>query len=122
MATATRRVSVSVVAPETLLPMAAAVPQVVAHLRSCKLNSDFAIWVENNWQDLVRDPRLLTRPRAGGGTAAKTVASGWTPRVPRATISQPGSDPTTFPSDANLAAQAATLVAAAAQGAPFCPV
>lgn len=41
-----------------------------------------------------------------------------TPSSPRPTAV----DPPTFPSSANLASQAAALVAAAAAGAPFCPI
>ena len=111
--------------PETALPTDAAVAQLVAHLRSCKLENGFAIWVERNWKELLKNLRLRIRPRMGGGSVAAElgrVSSGRTPRVPLAQFSQPESDPSTFSSDVRLAAQAATLVAAAAQGTPFCPV
>ena len=106
---------------KTSPPRDAAAGQLVAHLHSCKLEAGFAIWVERNWKELLKNPRLRIRPRmGGGGVTAESVSSGRTPSVPLAP--QPVSDPPTFSSDVRLAAQAATLVAAAAQGEPFCAV
>ena len=76
-----------------------------------------------NWNDLLTNPQLRPRPKlGGGGAAAERVSSGRVPRAPAIPVVQPAAEPPTFSSDAMLEAQAATLVAAAAVGAPFCPV
>ena len=96
--------------------------QLIGQLRSSKLDNSFAAWVEHHWGDLIANPRLRPRPkidlRSGAVPATDTVIA------TRASfpVSQPVSDPPTFSSDDNLSAQAATLIAAAAQGAAFCPV
>jgi len=98
------------------------VAQLVRRLRSSKLDGSFATWVEQNWKDLIAKARMRLRPewRAGGGSPS-VVSSERMPRTqtPR---KEPASDPPIFSSNTNLVAQAATLVAAAAQGAPFCPL
>jgi hypothetical protein len=105
----------------TTLPTDATVAQLVANLRSSALDSGFAIWVERNWKELLKNPRLRITRLAGSVSAESVrVSSARTPRVAAATFTQP--DPPTFSPDVRLAAQAATLVAAAAQGAPFCPL
>ena len=100
-----------------------AVPLIVGQLRSSRLDSSLATWVEQNWNELLTNPQLRPRPKlGGGGAAAERVSSGRVPRAPAIPVVQPAAEPPTFSSDAMLEAQAATLVAAAAVGAPFCPV
>jgi len=101
--------------------------QLVNQLRYSKLNSCLAAWVERNWKDLSKNP-LLTMPRlrSRGTAAAERLGSEPRPPAPGARLSQavPAaavSDPPTFSTEIDLAAQAATLVAAASQGKPFCP-
>jgi hypothetical protein len=106
---------------ETAIPTDEDVAQLVAHLHSCKLDSSFAVWVEQNWKDLFRNSRLRSKRFISGGSItarSARVSSGRTPSVPLA----PVSDPPTFSPDVSLVAQAAALVAASAQGTPFCPV
>jgi hypothetical protein len=105
---------------ETRVPTDATVAQIVILLRSCRLGPRFAIWVEQNWNELLKNPRLRAKPRLSGGSIPAQSAR--TPKVPIVTVRLPVSDPPTFASGVNLGAQAATLVAAAAQGTPFCPV
>jgi hypothetical protein len=98
------------------------VAELVGQLRSSKLDGSLAPWVEQNWKDLLTNPQLRLRPRlSGGAVSADRVSSERRPRAP-IPPSTPANDPPVFSSDTNLVAQAATLVAAAAQGAPFCPV
>jgi len=58
----------------------------VRQLRSSKLDSSFAAWVEQNWKDLLTNPllRLRPRPRTGGGSASADHVS--SERMPRASI------------------------------------
>jgi len=99
------------------------VAQLVRRLRSSKLDGSLAAWVEQNWKDLVAKARMRLRPerRAGLGGSPSVASS---ERMPRTQIphKEPASDPPIFSSNTNLVAQAATLIAAAAQGAPFCPL
>jgi hypothetical protein len=98
------------------------VAQLVRRLRSSKVDGSLATWVEQNWKDLVAKARVGLRPerRAAGGSPSVVPSE----RMARAQIprKEPASDPPIFSSNTNLVAQAATLVAAAAQGAPFCPL
>jgi hypothetical protein len=93
--------------------------QLVRQLRARKLGDGFANWVEENWAQLMNDSRLRANPRVGGPVVTERFIIQRKPRVPTAT--QPVSEPPTFPSDTDGMAQAATLIAAAAQGKPFCP-
>ena len=60
----------------------------------------------------------------GGAAAPPKPAPSYQPPAPRAPSSPPPAaiDPPTFPPNANLVSQAASLVAAAAEGAPFCAI
>jgi hypothetical protein len=112
-------------AREIALPTNAALAPLLAHLRSCKLERGFAMWVERNWKELLKNPRLRTRPRTSEGSiTSKTgrASPNRTAKVSVAPLSQSVSDTATFSSDVSLGGQAAMLVAAGAQGAPFCPV
>jgi hypothetical protein len=65
-------------------------------------------------------------PVSGGGSSASEPEAPFPlserqPRTQAVASSAPVSDPPTFPSDLDGGAQAATLVAAAASGKPFCP-
>lgn len=106
--------------PSAAIVSNAAVAQLVEHLRASKLGDGFGTWVKNNWKDLFTNSWLQLGAWRGGGAVDRIVSE---PRAPKMAASspEPTPEPATF-SDANLAAQAATLVAAAARGAPFCPV
>jgi len=106
--------------PAAAIVSEGAVAQLVKHLRAGKLGDGFATWVEKNWKDLLTNPWLQLGAWRGGGAVDRIVSE---PRATKMAASspEPSPEPATF-SDANLAAQAATLVAAAARGAPFCPV
>ena len=69
--------------------------------------------------------RVISAAGSAVPEAPKLVPFPLSERKPREqTIAYPEptkEDPPTFSSDIDVAAQAATLVAAAAQGAPFCP-
>jgi hypothetical protein len=91
----------------------------IGQFRSSKLGDGFALWIEQNWKDLLTNPRLRVESKRSGG-GADIVVSERKSRAPAA-VRPPAADPPTFPA-INAAAQAATLVAAAAQGAPFCPL
>lgn len=99
------------------------VGQLVTKLRSSKLGDSFASWVEQNYKDLVANPQLRLKPRLGGGSVSPSYSRASSERRSRPAIVSTGpsvNDPSTFSSDHNLAAQAASLVAAAATGVPFC--
>jgi hypothetical protein len=91
----------------------------IGQFRSSKLGDGFALWIEQNWKNLLTNPRLRVESKRSGG-GADIVVSERKSRAPAA-ARPPAADPPTFPA-INAAAQAATLVAAAAQGAPFCPL
>jgi hypothetical protein len=94
----------------------------VDRLRSSKLGDAFATWVAANWKDLLTNPRLQFQPEGGGVSSVTPVISQRrkqpSPAPPRVTADEAP----TFSPDLNMAAQAATLVAAAVQGTPFCPM
>ncbi len=97
----------------------------VERLRSSQLGDAFATWVSKNWKELLKNLRFqpVTDGRAGGGSSKpQSVVSQPRPPVSQAPTNSTATDPPTFPSDINMSAQAATLIAAAAQGAPFCPI
>lgn len=91
-------------------------------LHSSKLGEAFATWIANNWTDLLKNPRLRWPHSEGAAFPAgeRVVFQRKSPASP-VSASTYASESPTFP-DADMAVQAATLVAAAAQGAPFCPV
>jgi hypothetical protein len=95
----------------------------VARLRSSKLGDAFATWIAAYWKELLKNPRLQARPPLDGGvfsTVERAVSQHRIPVLPAPTAM--AAEEPTFPSDVNMAAQAGTLVAAAAQGTPFCPI
>jgi hypothetical protein len=57
-----------------------AVAELVSKLRASKLGDGFAKWVEKNWKDLVKDPRLRPRTAGGGGAAPEPAAVAARPR------------------------------------------
>jgi hypothetical protein len=91
----------------------------IGEFRSSRLGDGLAFWIERNWKDLLANPRLQVESRLSGA-GGEVIASERKPRVPAAPR-PPAADAPTFAA-INAAAQAATLVAAAAQGAPFCPL
>jgi hypothetical protein len=92
--------------------------QLVNQLAAGRLGKDFASWVATNWKGLIDDPRLRATPRGGGSAYVERAVFDRKPPV--AATTPPASDSPTF-SDVDLVSQAAALVAAAAQGKPFCP-
>ncbi len=100
------------------------VAPLLVQLRSSKLGEAFATWIANNWRELLRNPRLRSGPYSGGGAS---FTRGDVVFHPKAFVSQAPAKTSayegpTFSTNIHMAAQAATLVAAAAQGAPFCPM
>lgn len=94
--------------------------QLLAALRSSKLGDRFAAWVENNWIELLSNPRPRVAARRSGGGQDHAVFES-RPKVAKVAAPQPKPDPPTF-SGIDFEEQAATLVAAVAQGMPFCPI
>jgi len=96
------------------------IARLVGQLRSSSLDASFAIWVENNWRDLLTNPELRIKPTHpfGGKGPVEKLERKQPPEIP---VNPPAIDPPTFSPNISLLAQAASLVAAAAQGAPFCP-
>lgn len=73
------------------------VAELVGKLRTSRLGDGFATWVEKNWRELVKDPRLRPRGAAGAGLAERAEASASTPHKPeRAPGAAPKQDPDSF--------------------------
>jgi hypothetical protein len=111
--------------PEVKTGTRETVIQLVDRLRSSQLGDAFETWVSSNWSDLLKNPRLqsATSLRDGGGSSkVGQVISQRRPRVSPPPTTPTAPEPPTFPPDIDMSAQAATLIAAAAQGLPFCPM
>ena len=94
----------------------------LVQLRASKLGEAFAAWVAKNWTELLENPRLRFIPPAGAGAsqpAARVVSQRGASPAPAST---PAPEAPTFPPDLSMAAQASALIAASAQGTPFCPM
>jgi hypothetical protein len=66
-ARAVRSAGAEAVADETVAAL-------VSKLRASQLGDGFATWVEKNWKDLVKNPRLRPKALAGGGGALAAEA------------------------------------------------